>query len=148
MFIKKEESYFTSSNGKNKIYYTFWIPEQPKLMLQIAHGMVEHIGRYEDFAKFLNSHGILVYGNDHLGHGRSAEKAEDFGYFADTDGDRAVVDDMYKLTQLAKERYPQLPCAFLGHSMGSFMLRSYLCRYGNELSGAIIMATGIWARLC
>ncbi|WP_317367883.1 alpha/beta fold hydrolase [uncultured Tyzzerella sp.] len=142
MFLKKEEIYYTSSDGQNKVYASFWIPDKPKMLLQIAHGMVEHIERYEDFAKFLNNYGIVVFGNDHLGHGNTAGNEEKFGYFSDEDGDKNIVDDMHLLTKMVKERYKDLPFAFLGHSMGSFLLRNYLFRYGQDIDAAIIMGTG------
>lgn len=142
MFLEKQECYYTSSDGKTKVYAIFWIPDKPKMLLQIAHGMVEHIGRYEDFAKFLNNYGIVVFGNDHLGHGNTASNEEDFGYFSNENGNENIVDDMYQLTKMAKEKYKDLPFAFLGHSMGSFLLRAYLCKYGKELDTAIIMGTG------
>ena len=142
MFLNKEEIYYTSSDGETKVYASFWVPDNPKMLLQIAHGMVEHIKRYEDFAKFLNNYGIVVFGNDHLGHGNTAVNEEKFGYFSDEDGDKNIVDDMHLLTKIAKEKYDNLPFAFLGHSMGSFLLRDYLCKYGEELDTAIIMGTG------
>ena len=141
MFLE-EEIYFNSFDGGSEIYAKFWIAEKPKMLLQIAHGMVEHILRYEEFAKFLNNHGIVVFGNDHLGHGNTAKNEDDFGYFANEDGDKAIVENMYSLTKIAKEKYPDLPIFFLGHSMGSFLLRNYLFKYGQYIDGAIIMGTG------
>ncbi|MBQ1741265.1 MAG: alpha/beta hydrolase, partial [Erysipelotrichaceae bacterium] len=109
---------------------------------QIAHGMVEFIDRYENFAAFLASKGILVVGNDHIGHGGSVKSEEDWGYFGEN-GNRILLDDMHELTRLTKEKYPNLPYFLLGHSMGSFYARQYLGEFGNELDGAIIMGTGL-----
>ena len=142
MFLKKEELYYNSADGITKIYATLWIPDEIKMVFQIAHGMVEHIERYDDFAKFLNSFGILVLGNDHLGHGNSINSKEDFGYFSEENGNKNVIEDMYSLTKIAKERYKNVPYVFLGHSMGSYLLRQYLCQYGQELDAAIIMGAG------
>jgi len=111
-------------------------------VLQIAHGMVEFIDRYENFAAFLASKGILVVGNDHIGHGGSVKSEEDWGYFGEN-GNRVLLDDMHELTRLTKEKYPNLPYFLLGHSMGSFYARQYLGEFGNELDGAIIMGTGL-----
>lgn len=139
----KEEFYYTSSSGTTKIHAVRYIPEgKIKAILQISHGMVEYIERYETFALFLTSKGILVTGNDHLGHGKSVNSKEDWGYFAKEDGNRAVLYDIYQLTQITKEKYPNVPYFLLGHSMGSFYARQYLCEFGNELDGAIIMGTG------
>ena len=142
MFLKKEELYYNSADGITKIYATLWIPDEIKMVFQIAHGMVEHIERYDDFAKFLNSFGILVLGNDHLGHGNSINYKEDFGYFSEENGNKNVIEDMYSLTKIAKERYKNVPYVFLGHSMGSYLLRQYLCQYGQELDASIIMGAG------
>ena len=83
-----------------------------------------------------------VVGHDHLGHGGSIRTKADYGYFAEPDGNRAVLDDLHAMTLRTKERYPGVPYFLLGHSMGSFYARQYLCEYGQELSGAIIMGTG------
>ena len=139
----KEEFYFTSTSGTTKIHAVRYLPDgEIKAILQIAHGMVEYIERYEAFALFLASKGFLVTGNDHLGHGKSINSKDDWGYFAKEDGNRAILCDMYQLTQITKERYPGVPYFLLGHSMGSFYTRQYLCTFGNELQGAIIMGTG------
>lgn len=140
---RKEEFCFTSSCGTTQIHAVIHIPDSKiRAILQISHGMVEFIDRYDDFAAFLNQHGILVAGNDHLGHGASINSKDDYGYFAEPDGNAAVLNDLHQLTQLIKQRYPDLPYFLLGHSMGSFYARQYLCEFSNELDGAIIMGTG------
>ena len=141
--IQKEDFYFNSTSGNTKIHAVRYIPKgEIKAILQISHGMVEYIERYEAFASFLTSKGILVTGNDHLGHGKSVNSKDDLGYFAKEDGNRAVLYDLYQLTQITKEKYPDIPYFLLGHSMGSFYARQYLCEFGQELNGAIIMGTG------
>ena len=113
-----------------------------RAVLQLSHGMVEFIDRYKPLAEYLAGQGIVVVGHDHLGHGGSIRTKADYGYFAEPDGNRAVLDDLHAMTLRAKERYPGVPYFLLGHSMGSFYARQYLCEYGQELSGAIIMGTG------
>ena len=113
-----------------------------KAILQLSHGMVEFIDRYKPLAEYLAGQGIVVVGHDHLGHGGSIRTKADYGYFAEPDGNRAVLDDRHAMTLRTKERYPGVPYFLLGHSMGSFYARQYLCEYGQELSGAIIMGTG------
>lgn len=141
--MKKEELSFNSFNGKTLIRAMRYIPEgEVKAILQIAHGMVEFIDRYESFAEYLCSKGILVTGNDHLGHGGSVESRDDWGYFGDN-GNEILIEDMYSLTKLTKEEYPDKPYFLLGHSMGSFYARQYLTCHGDELTGAIIMGTGM-----
>ena len=141
--MRKEEFSFASSDGKNEIRAVRYYPDgEVKAILQIAHGMIEFIDRYEDFANYLCDRGYLVTGNDHLGHGGSVKSKEDWGYFGDN-GYEHVLQDMYELTKITKELYPDKPYYLLGHSMGSFFARNYLTEYGNELNGAIIMGTGL-----
>ena len=119
------------------------VPEgEVRAILQLSHGMVEFIDRYKPLAESLAQRGILVTGNDHLGHGGSIRTKADYGYFAEPDGNRAVLEDLHSVTKLTKQLYPGVPYFLLGHSMGSFYARQYLCEYGQELSGAIIMGTG------
>ena len=141
--MKKNEFRFHSSGGTVDIRAMEYVPEGKIIaVLQIAHGMVEFIDRYENFAAFLASKGILVVGNDHIGHGGSVKSEEDWGYFGEN-GNRILLDDMHELTRLTKEKYPNLPYFLLGHSMGSFYARQYIAEFGDELDGAIIMGTGL-----
>ena len=145
---RTEHFYFASHAPGRQIHGVRWLPEgQPRAVLQITHGMVEYIERYQDFAQWLNERGFLVTGHDHLGHGNSIRTKADYGYFADEDANGTVLADVHRLTQLTKESYPGLPYFLLGHSMGSFYARQYLCQYGEELDGAIIMGTGCQPRL-
>lgn len=140
---QKETFYYNSSCGTTKIYGVRYLPEgEIKAILQITHGMTEYIERYEDFALYLTSKGILVTGHDHLGHGNSVNSKNEWGYFAKENGNRAVLNDVYTLTQITKKKYQNLPYFILGHSMGSFYLRQYLCEFGENVDGAIIMGTG------
>lgn len=119
------------------------IPEgEVRAIVQLSHGMVEFIDRYKPLAEELAGRGILVTGHDHLGHGGSIRTKDDYGYFAEPDGNRAVLDDLHAMTTLTKQLYPGVPYFLLGHSMGSFYARQYLCEYGAELDGAILMGTG------
>lgn len=143
--IKKEEFYFGSRDGEHKLHAMKWIPqtEKPVCILQIVHGMVEHIGRYENFARAMAEKGILVVGDDHLGHGLSVPEGEPMGYFCEEDAATVLVRDEHRLKKMMQEQYPGIPYIILGHSMGSFILRNYLMRYGSGIDGAIIMGTGM-----
>ncbi|MCX4248564.1 MAG: lysophospholipase [Bacilli bacterium] len=139
----KEEITYKSKDGITNIRAVIWVPKtEIKAIVQISHGMVEHIDRYQVFAASLNNKGILVCGNDHLGHGHSVIKASNLGYFADKDSENILVDDLHTLTTTIKERYPNIPYFLLGHSMGSFIARNYLTSYSEELTGAIIVGSG------
>ena len=111
--------------------------------MQLCHGMVEFIDRYDAFAKYLNEHGIYVVGHDHLGHGKSVSEGGTFGYFCEQDPATVVVRDVHRLKKITEEQYPQVPYIILGHSMGSFIARNYLCRYGSGIDGAVIVGTGM-----
>lgn len=143
MAIIKKEAYFNSSTGVNKIRTLIWLDDEvtPVGVFQIAHGVCEHIGRYDDFAKFLASNGFVVCGNDHIGHGKSVECEEDLGFTAEKEGYRRFVDDMHILYSIMHKRYPDLPYFLFGHSMGSLCARVYASAFGSELSGLIICGT-------
>lgn len=139
----REDFSIPSKDGVHKLHVVLWEPEsEVKAVVQISHGMIEMIDRYEDFALFLNKHGYAVIGNDHLGHGLTAGNDRDFGYFCPNNMSATVVADLHRVTKYAKKKYKNKPYILLGHSMGSFMQRRYLMTYGNELDGAVIIGTG------
>lgn len=136
------EFYIHSSDKTSKIHGIHWMcGGKTRAVLQIAHGMIEHIGRYSDFAKYLNSQGIAVIGHDHLGHGRTTVR-EKHGIFAGEQGAFYVLEDINRVSAYTKRQYPNLPHFLMGHSMGSFFVRRYLTLYPESLSGVIIMGTG------
>ncbi|MDD7389673.1 MAG: alpha/beta hydrolase [Lachnospiraceae bacterium] len=140
--MKKHFTYL-SSDGITNIHAIEWIPDREvKAILQISHGMVEYIDRYDDFARYLNQYGIYVTGNDHLGHGLSVQRDSLHGYFHKDKGNEYVIGDIHKLRKTAEKKYPHVPYFMLGHSMGSFLIRQYMELYGKGLSGVIIMGTG------
>ena len=140
--MQKKEFTYLSSDGEHKIRAVLWTPDgEVKAVLQLIHGMAEYIDRYEDFAAFLCGHGFAVTGNDHLGHGPSA-KESDLGYFTAHQPADHVVEDVHLLYEQTKKEYPLVPYFLFGHSMGSFVIRNYLGKYSEDLSGAIICGTG------
>lgn len=154
----RDEFYFPSKDGNTEIHAIEWKPEEEvKAVLQISHGMVEYVQRYDEFAQFLCSQGYYVVGNDHLGHGKSVVSKSEYGFFNEKYGNACVIGDMHTLRQRTRKKYPDVPYFMLGHSMGSTLLRQYIQMYGNGLSGAILIgvvtdhskATLIFAkRLC
>ena len=141
--VKKEEFTFDSRDGKTKIHAVRWVPEGKVVcIVQIIHGMAEYIERYEELAQYLGEKGILVTGDDHLGHGKSVGEDGAYGYFCEQDPATVVVRDVHRLKKMTQEEYPGIPYVILGHSMGSFILRNYLFRYGTGIQGAIVCGTG------
>lgn len=138
-----KELYIPSTDEKNKLHVVIWEPDIQVIgVVQISHGMVEYIKRYDEFARYLNQYGILVIGNDHLGHGETVKTDDDWGYFCSSNMSETVVADLYEITCFAKKNYPNVPYFLFGHSMGSFMARRHIMTYGNELDGLIISGTG------
>ncbi len=139
----KETFKLLSTNKKTMLHCVLWRPEgEVKAVVQISHGMCEFIERYSEFAEFLNSKGIAVIGNDHLGHGKSVHSTEEWGFFTSRNGFTVLVRDLVSVTKKAKEEYPDVPIILLGHSMGSFVVRRYIINYGHFADAAIIMGTG------
>ena len=139
----KKDFYYNSQDKCTKIHAIEWIPDgEIKAILQISHGMVEFIDRYDEFAQFLNEHGYYVVGNDHLGHGESVSCEDHYGYFCEKSGNKCVIKDIRHLYKITKKKYPDVPYFLMGHSMGSFLIRQYLIRYSSGISGVIIMGTG------
>lgn len=135
---------FLSTDGKTQLHGMRWEPEgrSVRAVLQICHGVAEHIARYDAFARYLNELGIAVVGHDHLGHGRSLPEGGTPVYFGEGNTWHTVVDDIYVLHQRIRLWYPDVPLCIMGHSMGSFLTRTYLIRYPGTVKAAIIMGTG------
>ena len=135
---------FLSTDGKTQLHGMRWEPEggSVRAVLQICHGVAEHIARYDAFARYLNGLGIAVVGHDHLGHGLSLPEGGTPVYFGEGNTWNTVVDDIYVLHQRIRLRYPDVPLCIMGHSMGSFLTRTYLIRYPGTVKAAVIMGTG------
>mgnify|MGYP003295390436 CR=1 FL=1 len=144
MTTEIKEISFRSSSGLSDIFAKVYYPAESvvkKGIIQIAHGMAEHHERYEDFIDFLNQNGFVVYINDHLGHGKSVTDNNELGYFGKNAGYVYLVDDMKKLSDIAKDENPDLPFILFGHSMGSMLARLYSEKYGDILNGVIYCGT-------
>lgn len=135
---------FLSTDGKTQLHGMRWEPEggSVRAVLQICHGVAEHIARYDAFARYLNDLGIAVVGHDHLGHGLSLPEGSTPVYFGEGNTWNTVVDDIYVLHQRIRLWYPDVPLYIMGHSMGSFLTRTYLIRYPGTVKAAVIMGTG------
>lgn len=129
-----------------------YLPEEDvpvRAVVQFVHGMDEHIGRYREFAEFLTANGIVLCGEDHRGHGRSTERDAHgrliFGSFAKNgDGWQIILGDLFRLRDILKRKFADVPYFLMGHSMGSFLVRSMLLSahvlYDGVLADGIILS--------
>ncbi|MCC8048155.1 MAG: alpha/beta hydrolase [Oscillospiraceae bacterium] len=140
---KFSDSSFLSANGKNQIHLRRCDPDgEVRAVVQIAHGIAEHVGRYDDFAAFLAERGYAVAANDHLGHGGSVDSPEGLGFAAKRGGWGFMVDDMRQVFEQMSGEYPGVPYFLFGHSMGSFLSRTYIILHRAGLSGCVLCGTG------
>ncbi|MBQ3790282.1 MAG: lysophospholipase [Lachnospiraceae bacterium] len=144
MAIRTEELRYDSRDRETKIYAKKWIPEgTPRAILQIVHGMSEAIDRYDEYAQWMAERGIMVIGNDHLGHGKTKTPEGTYGYFCKRDPATVLVRDVHRLKKIVQEENPGIPIVLMGHSLGAIIAREYISRYGTGISGAILQATGM-----
>lgn len=116
-----------------------WLPaERPKGVVQIAHGLAEHAGRYTRLAEALTAAGYAVYANDHRGHGQTAKPADELGFFAERDGWRLCLDDLWQLNRHIAAVHPGIPTVLLGHSMGSTLAEHFMGEHGDALAGVVL----------
>ena len=136
------EDFWYDSKGAGKIHGCRWTPkESPKAVVQIVHGIAEFVERYDEFAAYLNGLGFLVVAEDHMGHGQSVGENGIQGYFHG--GWFTAVEDTMTLLRETQAAYPDIPYVLFGHSMGSFMARTILCKYPDSgISAAVICGTG------
>src|SRR5260370_24062299 len=112
-----------------------------RAVVQIAHGMGEHRGRYAGTMDALVAAGLTVYANDHRGHGLTAHSPSQLGEFG-KGGFELLVQDMVRLSEIAREKNPDLPLLLLGHSMGSFAAQRYVIDHSHEIDGLILSGSG------
>ena len=137
------ESFTFKGKDDLEIFVYKWLPDiEVKVMgvVQLAHGMAETAGRYEDFASALAKNGFIVYANDHRGHGKTAGGIDNLGNLG-KDSFNSMVEDMHRLNKIIKAENMNLPIFLFGHSMGSFLTQRYICLYGSELKGVILTGT-------
>lgn len=179
---------FPSRDGRSTVHALLWEPDAPRVavperhgsaagqvpsdaplrgLVQIVHGMAEHIGRYEPFARFLTDHGFAVCANDHVGHGLTAATSRELGHIPLRAGEDVLVEDVHELRRRACERLAgrsasqpnnpaatstaasdrdaplaSVPYAIFGHSMGSYVTRVYLTRHAFGVRAAVLCGTG------
>ena len=140
--LSRFEFYLPSSDGGSRIHGMHWLPEsEPIAAVQICHGMLEHIGRYDGFAREMSRNGIAVVGHDQLGHGKTALPGR-LGIFAKENGAAFLLKDIERIQGYVKRQHARVPHFLLGHSMGSFLARRFLTLPEAKTDGAILMGAG------
>ena len=144
--VQAQETWIPGTLEGSRIHVLVWTDTrvQPRAVVQLVHGMTEHMGRYADFASFLVSNGFAVVGHDHLGHGKTQmPQRQQLGHIPLRNGAQLLVDDVHKVRSYAQNHFgAALPYVIFGHSMGSFITRCYIADYGTGLSAAVICGTG------
>jgi alpha-beta hydrolase superfamily lysophospholipase len=112
-----------------------------RAVVQIAHGIGEHMGRYAGTVEVLVAAGLTVYANDHRGHGLTARSASHLGEFGEG-GFELLVQDMVRLSDLASDENPDLPLILLGHGMGSFAAQRHVIDHSHEVDGLVLSGSG------
>lgn len=136
--MKKEELFLKSFIDEVPISVLVITPEvEPKGIVQIVHGMVDHKERYLNFMEFLASQGFIAIASDVRGHGKSIKEKNDLGYFYN-DGANSAVEDVHQVSLYIKDKYPNLNLSLFGHSMGSLIVRNYIKKYDNEIRELIV----------
>jgi alpha-beta hydrolase superfamily lysophospholipase len=135
-----QSSTFTLAAADGLALFVYrWLPESPpKAVVQIAHGLAEHAARYQRLAVTLTAAGYAVYADDHRGHGRTAPTPADLGFFAERDGWRKAIDDLWRLNRRIAADHPGLPIVLIGHSMGSFMAQQLMAEHGDAFAGVVL----------
>ena len=139
--MTEPEKLTVAGDGGYKIQTQLFVPDATPIgIIQVTHGLGEHIDRYARFAARANERGFIVIGHDHRGHG---DHGDERGYFAPKDGWRLVVDDILRVQKYAEERFPGLPITLVGHSMGSFFAQYFAMIHGGRLS-AVVLSASTW----
>jgi len=141
--MTQNEFYYLSADKRTTIHAVEWCPsEEPRAILQVAHGVTEHMLCYAEMAEFFTARGIVLVGNDHLGHGSSVAKDAQPMYFGPEDSWNWVEEDMYTCLKMTKEKYPDIPYFVLGLSLGSFLVRTFSIHHPGKVDGIVLAGTG------
>ncbi|WP_077533888.1 serine aminopeptidase domain-containing protein [Massiliimalia massiliensis] len=136
-----QEVTFRSYNERDNVYGWIYVPTaKPKGIVQVVHGFGEHSRRYLHMISSFLDKGYIVAADDHVGHGKTAVENGTWGDWGEK-GPHTMMEDEHALKELVCGMYPDLPYFLFGHSMGSFVTRDFIAKYGNELAGATICGT-------
>lgn len=135
--MKQEEFTLKSNHDGLELGASIRIPEHPRGILQIVHGMAEHRERYHDFMNYCAENGLIVMIHDHRGHGESVKSEADYGYFG-KNGIEGIISDAHQVTEYLYKRFPGLKLTLFGHSMGSLVVRCYMQKYDADVDRLIV----------
>lgn len=150
--ILRQETSALSSDGHSWLRVVVWLPPEDytcRGVVQLLHGMAEHIDRYDAFARYLADVGYAVFGHDHIGHGKSVVDASELGALPLHGGKDILVGDVRAARKAAfgvTGDVSDLPLFLFGHSMGSYVARVFVARHGAGLTGAVFCGTGTVSR--
>lgn len=137
---------FKSSDGIHDINYFYMRDyngaEKPRAIIQLEHGIAEHIERYYMFGYELSKAGFVVFANDHLGHGKLVTDENEQCWFSKKNGWEHVCNDVWKLHDIAVNLFPGIPYILMGHSMGSFIVRTVVLSHSEDIDGLVLSGTG------
>jgi alpha-beta hydrolase superfamily lysophospholipase len=131
---------YPAQDGVDIVGYRWDPAGMPRGAVQLTHGMGEHVRRYGALARALTDRGLVVYGQDHRGHGATARSDEELGQLG-PDGWTQLVDDVDLLVSLIRAEQPGLPLVLLGHSMGSFAVQQYLLKHSDRVDAVVLTGT-------
>jgi alpha-beta hydrolase superfamily lysophospholipase len=133
---------FASTDGTSTCVGDLWLPAgDPRGVVEVCHGMVEHLGCYGGLVRDLTAAGYAVVGTDVIGHGRSCPDHDLRGVYDHVHGADHMIEDLHVLRLGVADRLPGVPIVLLGHSMGSFVVRFYAGRHGEGLAGLVVLGT-------
>lgn len=142
-----QETSTLSADGRSWLRVMVWLPDpvySRRGIVQLVHGMAEHIERYDSFARFLTGLGYVVFGHDHIGHGKSVSSADALGCMPLQGGKDILIADVLRAREAAFKASREtgtLPLFLFGHSMGSFVVRACIARNPKGLTGAVLCGT-------
>ena len=149
----RRETSTLSADGHSWLRIMVWLPDPTytrRGVVQLLHGMSEHIGRYDQFARFLAGLGYVVFGHDHIGHGKSVSSSRDLGHMPLTGGKEILLRDVSRVREVVYTSTPrcdELPFFLFGHSMGSYIARVYMAHKSKDLTGVVLCGTGNQPRM-
>ena len=131
---------YPAKDGAEIVGYRWDPAGRPRGAVQLTHGMGEHVQRYDALARALTGRRLVVYGQDHRGHGATARHADELGQLG-PDGWSQLVGDIDLLVSRIRDEQPGLPLVLLAHSMGSFAVQQYLLDHSDRVDAVVLTGT-------